>query len=278
MLEEPSSGSKRTAYLPTAVFGRDRDDVFVFLATHHADPAGVLQAVLDRLVGEHVELLLLLALHVLGALLAQDVDQAGPPDGRGDDLGRQGDVVEQIGQLPRGLGVAVLLVEDEALDGRDRRLHEAPGSLGAQLLSVARRTLVVPSAFDRTVIRRPSVDDGDRALAIGPVHRHAVAPEAARAWPARDGRSRSGPSEMTAAVGRERVEPGVAGAAAAAVMPHLEQVHPPEPAPHRRLRRESRRRPANSAWKSPYSTSSTSESSLTSSPQSRPAGRRDAAR
>ena len=31
MLEEPSRGSNRTAYLPTAIFGRDRDDVFVLL-------------------------------------------------------------------------------------------------------------------------------------------------------------------------------------------------------------------------------------------------------
>ena len=110
-------------------FGRDRDDVFVFLRSHDAHPTGVFQAILDRLVRQHVQLLLLLALHVLGALLPQDVDQPGSPDRRGDDLGRQRDVVQQIGQLPGGLGVLVFLIENEPLDGRDRRLHEAPGYL-----------------------------------------------------------------------------------------------------------------------------------------------------
>ena len=61
------------------------------------------------------------------AVGAQDVDQAGAADGRGDDLGGERDVVEQAGQLARGLGVAVLLLDDESLDGRDGRLHEAPG-------------------------------------------------------------------------------------------------------------------------------------------------------
>ena len=110
-------------------FGRDRDDVFVFFGPHHAHPAGVLQTVLDRLVRQHVQLLLLLALHVLGTLLAEDVDKTRPPNGRGDDLGRERDVVEEIGQLPRRLGVAVFLIENEPLDGGDRRLHEAPGCL-----------------------------------------------------------------------------------------------------------------------------------------------------
>ena len=111
------------------VFGGNRDDVLVFLRTHYADPPGVLQAVLDGLVGEDIELLLLLALHVQDAGGAKDVDQAGAADCGGDDLGRERDVVEQIGQLPRRLGVAVLLIENEALDGGDGRLHEPPGEM-----------------------------------------------------------------------------------------------------------------------------------------------------
>ena len=89
------------------------------------------------------------------ALRAQDVDQAGAPDRGRDDLGRERDVVQQIGQLPRGLGVAVFLVEDEPLDGRDRRLHEAPGMSVSEPSPhvVARRSL----ASSCTVMRRPSV-------------------------------------------------------------------------------------------------------------------------
>ena len=97
---------------------------------HHADPAGVVEAVLDGLVGDDVELLLLLALDVPVAGRAQDVDQAGAPDRRRDDLGGERDVVEQVGELARRLGIAVLLVEDEALDGGDGRLHEAPEWIG----------------------------------------------------------------------------------------------------------------------------------------------------
>ena len=120
-------GIEEHGVLADGVFGRDRDDLFVFFRAHHAHPAGVIEAVLDRLVGDDVELLLVFALHVLGAGGAEDVDQARPPDRRGDDLRRKGDVVEQVRQLAGGLGIAVFLIEDEPLDGRNGRLHEAPG-------------------------------------------------------------------------------------------------------------------------------------------------------
>ena len=154
MLEEPSSGSNRTAYLPTGVVGRDRNDVLVLLAAHDADPAGVLETVLDGLVGEHVELLLLFALDVAAALRAQDVDQAGAADRGRDDLGGERDVVQQIRQLARRLGVSIFLVENEPLDGRDRRLHETPGMSGVNV--TARRSCSFPRA-SCTVMRRPSV-------------------------------------------------------------------------------------------------------------------------
>ena len=105
-------------------------------------------------------------------VLAQDVDQARPPDRRGDDLGREGDVVEQIGQLPRGLGVAVFLVEDEPLDGGDRRLHEAPGMSVNELLTARRSSPCRRSTGPSSA--RPSVSDRDRPLAIGPMHRDAM--------------------------------------------------------------------------------------------------------
>ena len=63
-------------------------------------------------------------LRLLGA--AEDVHQAGAPDRRGDDLRRERDVVQQIGQLARRLRIAVLLVEDEPLDGGHGSLHAAP--------------------------------------------------------------------------------------------------------------------------------------------------------
>jgi hypothetical protein len=83
----------------------------------------VLEAVLDRLVGEHIELLLLLSLHVLIASSTEDVDQARTPDRGRDDLARQGDIVKQVRQLAGCLRVAVFLVEDKAFDRRYRCLQ-----------------------------------------------------------------------------------------------------------------------------------------------------------
>jgi hypothetical protein len=88
----------------------------------------VLQAVLDRLVGKKIELLLLLALYVLGAYRPQNIDQAGPADGGRDDLGGQRNVVEQVGQLARRFGIAVFLIQDEAFNRGDGCLQTA--SLG----------------------------------------------------------------------------------------------------------------------------------------------------
>ena len=101
------------------ILGWNRYDVIIFFRAHHTDSAGVLQAILQRLVGENVQLLLLLTLDVLNAGRAQNVHQAGTADRRGDDLGRQADVVQEVLQLARCLRVAVFLVEDEALDGGD---------------------------------------------------------------------------------------------------------------------------------------------------------------
>jgi len=77
----------------------------------------VLERVLDRLVGVEVELLLDLALDVLRVGAAEDVDEPGPPDGGGDDLGRERDVVQEVGELARGFRVLALLLEDEPFDG-----------------------------------------------------------------------------------------------------------------------------------------------------------------
>jgi hypothetical protein len=48
---------------------------------------------------------------------AQNVHQPCPANGGRDDLRCQGDVIQEVGELAGGLGVAVLLVEDEPFDG-----------------------------------------------------------------------------------------------------------------------------------------------------------------
>src|SRR5918994_3031616 len=65
------------------ILGWNRYDVIVLFRAHHTNSAGVLQAVLQRLVGENVQLLLLLALDVLNAGRAENVHQAGTADRRG---------------------------------------------------------------------------------------------------------------------------------------------------------------------------------------------------
>ena len=81
----------------------DDDRLLVLLRSHDRHVAAVAQAVQQRLVGEHVELLHRLALHVLLAGRAEDVDQPGPADLRGDDLGGQRDAGQQPGELAAGL-------------------------------------------------------------------------------------------------------------------------------------------------------------------------------
>ena len=143
-----------TSMLEDRIFGRDRNHVLVLFRAHHADPARVIEAILDGLVGEDVELLLLFALNVSMSRGSQDVDQAGSPDRGGDDLGGEGDVVEQVGELARGLRVAVLLVHDESLDGGHRCLHAAPDSVGSESWEMS---YVSSESSPRTVRLRPSV-------------------------------------------------------------------------------------------------------------------------
>ena len=76
----------------------------------------MLQAVLDDLVGEDIQLLLVFPLDISMTRPSQNIDQAGPPDRGRDNLGRERDVVEEIGQLPGRFRVAILLIQDEPLD------------------------------------------------------------------------------------------------------------------------------------------------------------------
>ena len=68
----------------------------------------------DRLVREHVQFLLLLALHVLGAGVTQNlVNQTSPIDVTVDDLGRQSDGRQNAAQIAAGMRVLSLLLDDE---------------------------------------------------------------------------------------------------------------------------------------------------------------------
>jgi hypothetical protein len=81
----------------------------------------VLDAVTYRLVREYVQLLLLLALDVDLAELAEDVGQARPAHLARNDFRGETEIVEQIGQLTRGLRVQALLLHDVALNCDDGR-------------------------------------------------------------------------------------------------------------------------------------------------------------
>ena len=93
----------------------------VLLGGGDAHAPGVLDRVAHRLVGEHVELLLQIAGHVEGAAAAEDVGQTRPAHLARDDLRREAQVVEQVGELARSLRVEPFLLHDEALNRHDGR-------------------------------------------------------------------------------------------------------------------------------------------------------------
>ncbi len=96
-----------------------------FLRRHHAHASREADGLLDRLVGDNIELLLLFALHVSRAEGTEHVHQAGPSHIPGDHLRRECDVVEQISEVAGGLGVHPLLLEDEPLDRNQCRIRHS---------------------------------------------------------------------------------------------------------------------------------------------------------
>src|SRR5207244_12121510 len=74
--------------------------------------------------GEHVELLLHLALDVDRAEFAEDIGEPGAPYLTGDDLGGEAQIVEQVRQLARGLRVEPLLLHDEPLNRSEEHTSE----------------------------------------------------------------------------------------------------------------------------------------------------------
>ncbi len=99
---------------------RNVDDVRLFLGRHGAEPSAVVERLDDDLVRNHVELLLHLTLHVDVGCGSQDVGQAGASHLVGDHLPGKRHVVQDAGELPGGLGMLALLVDDEAFDRDDR--------------------------------------------------------------------------------------------------------------------------------------------------------------
>src|SRR6185437_1183605 len=100
---------------------RNLDDVRLFLRRHGAEAAAVVQGLDDHVVGEHVQLLLNLALYIMVFGGTDYVRQAGHADLVGDHLGRERDVVQQPGQLTRSFGIQVFLLDYVALDCYDGR-------------------------------------------------------------------------------------------------------------------------------------------------------------
>ncbi len=105
--------------------GGDGDEVLVLLGGHDGDAPGVVVEAENGLVGQLVELhdRLALDVDVLGG--AQDLRQPSTGGLAGDELARQGQVIQDIGEDAGGLGVDLLLLEDVALDGDDLGLVEA---------------------------------------------------------------------------------------------------------------------------------------------------------
>ena len=89
----------------------------VFLRNDGADFAAVAQGADEADVGNDVELLLVFALHVLAAVGAGDIDEAGAVDFAVHNFGGQGDIAQQLRQFAGGVGKIFLLAHDEAVEG-----------------------------------------------------------------------------------------------------------------------------------------------------------------
>ena len=118
--EEPSSGSNSTQYLRSAPSSAAQDHrLFVLLRGHDRDAFAPAERAQQDVVGDHVELLLLFALHVLVADRAEHVLEARAAHLRGDHLRGDRQRRQDPGQLAAGFGIARLLLQDVRLQGDD---------------------------------------------------------------------------------------------------------------------------------------------------------------
>ena len=198
MLLEPSSGSKRTMYFPLWC-GKAR---FVeLLAREHAAMAAPFEHVDEHLVGEGVELLDLLALHVRLAGVAEHAVQAGRADARVDDAHRERDVIEERGELAGGAGGCVHSGEDVlAQGGADdggrhgarRRLAVGHSILFGQRLWRGKR-IIARHSGDELRCREGSAQSFQRAGRIPPSIPRIRFPGDGLGHSRREGRRKGGP-------------------------------------------------------------------------------------
>ena len=108
---------------PHRLAGWNRDDVLVLLRGQHRELPGLAQDPVDRVARELVQLLDLLAVHVLGPGVTQDVHQPGAHDLAVDGLGGERDVREQVGEFTLGSRVLALHLEQMLRQGEGLAGH-----------------------------------------------------------------------------------------------------------------------------------------------------------
>jgi hypothetical protein len=92
------------------------DDVVVFLRDDSAHLAAVAQGPDEADVGNHVELLLVFALHVAAAVGPGNVVEARAVDFAVHDFSGQRDVAQQLRQFAGSVGEIFLLAHDKAVE------------------------------------------------------------------------------------------------------------------------------------------------------------------
>ncbi len=98
MFDEPSSGSKVSRYSPCGIAVRHQVRQVHFLGGHGGEVAAPFVGVEQDVVGQHVELLLRFALHVVAAGFAEHAAfaaQGALADGDGNGLAGAGDDFDQ---------------------------------------------------------------------------------------------------------------------------------------------------------------------------------------
>ena len=99
--------------------------LLLFLAAKHGDRSATAEDAHDHLVGDHIHMQLILALHVDGAVFAEHVLQAHVANLVRDDLGRQADGADDPTEIARCARVARFLLQDERLE-RDEVVGDHP--------------------------------------------------------------------------------------------------------------------------------------------------------
>ena len=129
----PVEGVEEHDVLPLAVVEQQRDRLGVLLGPDEAHLPAAAQRADELLVGQEVELLLDLALDVDVAGVAEQVHEPGLPHVAVDDLGRDGDVAEEPGELALRAGALGLALDDELLqrlEGAAARGQRVASALG----------------------------------------------------------------------------------------------------------------------------------------------------